>query len=120
MFVKLARYGLVFAAAATLPGADAFASSPALARVGGYSAGSALRSGPAARCVTAGGVRDAKATLTTLLFDCDGVLADTERDGHRVAFNMAFKEAGLKVGDADMEWGEELYGKLCEIGGGKV
>lgn len=29
-----------------------------------------------------------------LLFDCDGVLADTERDGHRPAFNQAFKEKG--------------------------
>jgi beta-phosphoglucomutase-like phosphatase (HAD superfamily) len=32
-----------------------------------------------------------------LLFDCDGVLADTERDAHRVAFNRAFELAGLDV-----------------------
>ena len=32
------------------------------------------------------------AELKALIFDCDGVLADTERDGHRVAFNKAFAE----------------------------
>lgn len=30
-----------------------------------------------------------------LFFDCDGVLVDTEKDGHRVSFNAAFKERGL-------------------------
>lgn len=30
-----------------------------------------------------------------LIFDCDGVLADTERDGHRPAFNSAFKIKNL-------------------------
>ncbi|KAK9845703.1 hypothetical protein WJX81_000087 [Elliptochloris bilobata] len=49
-----------------------------------------------------------------LLFDCDGVLVDTEADGHRVAFNQAFKEKGL-----DHVWDLKLYGKLLEIGGGK-
>jgi beta-phosphoglucomutase-like phosphatase (HAD superfamily) len=29
-----------------------------------------------------------------LLFDCDGVLVDTEKDGHRVSFNMAFRMKG--------------------------
>jgi beta-phosphoglucomutase-like phosphatase (HAD superfamily) len=29
-----------------------------------------------------------------LLWDCDGVLCDTERDGHRLAFNEAFKQKG--------------------------
>lgn len=52
--------------------------------------------------------------LDALLFDCDGVLADTERDAHRVAFNLAFKERGL----SDV-WDEALYGKLLETGGGK-
>ena len=33
--------------------------------------------------------------LKALIFDCDGVLADTERDGHRVAFNKAFAEHGI-------------------------
>ncbi|GFH24326.1 uncharacterized protein HaLaN_22100 [Haematococcus lacustris] len=49
-----------------------------------------------------------------LFFDCDGVLVDTERDGHRVSFNKAFAEKGL-----DHEWSVERYGKLLEIGGGK-
>jgi HAD superfamily hydrolase (TIGR01509 family) len=52
--------------------------------------------------------------MDALIFDCDGVLADTERDGHRVAFNRAFKKAGLNV-----EWGVPLYGELLEIAGGK-
>lgn len=39
---------------------------------------------------------------------------DTERDGHRVAFNNAFREQGLQH-----EWDVDTYGKLLEIGGGK-
>jgi HAD superfamily hydrolase (TIGR01509 family) len=49
-----------------------------------------------------------------LLFDVDGTLADTERDGHRVAFNRAFAEAGL-----DWVWGVPLYGALLAVTGGK-
>ena len=52
--------------------------------------------------------------LEAILFDCDGVLADTERDGHRLAFNIAFKDNGI-----DETWGEARYGKLLEVGGGK-
>ena len=52
--------------------------------------------------------------LEALIFDVDGTLADTERDGHRVAFNNAFKEFGL-----DWHWSEELYGKLLAVTGGK-
>ena len=32
--------------------------------------------------------------VPALIFDCDGVLADTERDGHRPAFNQTFAEVG--------------------------
>lgn len=54
------------------------------------------------------------AELQALLFDVDGTLADTEKDGHRPAFNMAFEEAGL-----DWNWNAELYGKLLAVTGGK-
>lgn len=52
--------------------------------------------------------------LNALIFDVDGTLADTERDGHRVAFNRAFAEAGL-----DWVWDVALYGKLLTVTGGK-
>lgn len=52
--------------------------------------------------------------IQALIFDVDGTLADTERDGHRVAFNQAFKEAGL-----DWHWDVALYGELLVITGGK-
>jgi HAD superfamily hydrolase (TIGR01509 family) len=52
--------------------------------------------------------------MKALIFDCDGVLVDTERDGHRVAFNRAFAE-----GRIDAEWDVERYGKLLKIAGGK-
>jgi len=53
-------------------------------------------------------------TLHALLFDVDGTLADTERDGHRPAFNQAFADAGL-----DWHWDVALYGKLLSVTGGK-
>jgi beta-phosphoglucomutase-like phosphatase (HAD superfamily) len=52
--------------------------------------------------------------LEALIFDVDGTLADTERDGHRPAFNAAFREAGL-----DWEWDEARYGELLAVTGGK-
>jgi beta-phosphoglucomutase-like phosphatase (HAD superfamily) len=52
--------------------------------------------------------------IQALIFDCDGVLVDTERDGHRVAFNRAFRDEGL-----DTEWSVERYGELLTTGGGK-
>jgi beta-phosphoglucomutase-like phosphatase (HAD superfamily) len=52
--------------------------------------------------------------LEALIFDCDGVLVDTERDGHRVAFNAAFAAAGLPD-----SWGVARYGELLSTGGGK-
>lgn len=53
-------------------------------------------------------------TLQAILFDVDGTLAETERDGHRPAFNRAFAEAGL-----GWHWDEVLYGKLLAVTGGK-
>ena len=52
--------------------------------------------------------------IKALIFDCDGVLVDTERDGHRVGFNRAFAQMGI-----DAEWDVELYGKLLLVAGGK-
>ncbi len=52
--------------------------------------------------------------MSALIFDCDGVLADTERDGHRPAFNQTFEEFGLPA-----HWSVEEYGVALRIGGGK-
>ncbi len=52
--------------------------------------------------------------LKALLFDVDGTLADTERDGHRVAFNAAFDEYGI-----GWHWDVDLYGNLLAVTGGK-
>lgn len=52
--------------------------------------------------------------LKALIFDVDGTLADTERDGHRIAFNKAFADAKL-----DWNWDVETYGILLKVTGGK-
>ena len=52
--------------------------------------------------------------LKALIFDVDGTLADTERDGHRVAFNLAFQAAGM-----DWNWSVACYGELLAVTGGK-
>nr|MBF0223046.1 HAD-IA family hydrolase [Desulfobulbaceae bacterium] len=49
-----------------------------------------------------------------LLFDCDGVLGDTERYGHLPAFNKMWAEKGV-----DWKWSVEQYGDKLKIGGGK-
>ncbi|NLF64461.1 MAG: HAD-IA family hydrolase [Chloroflexi bacterium] len=49
-----------------------------------------------------------------LIFDCDGVLGDTERDGHLVAFNRMWRENGV-----DWQWTLEQYAEKLKIGGGK-
>lgn len=54
------------------------------------------------------------AALKCILWDVDGTLADTERDGHRVAFNMAFAEAGM-----GRHWDVATYGALLKVTGGK-
>jgi HAD superfamily hydrolase (TIGR01509 family) len=52
--------------------------------------------------------------LRAVVFDVDGTLADTERDGHRVAFNRAFARHGL-----DVSWDVAGYGELLAITGGR-
>jgi len=52
--------------------------------------------------------------LRALLWDVDGTVAETERDGHRVAFNEAFELAGLP-----WHWDVAHYGRLLEITGGR-
>ena len=52
--------------------------------------------------------------MPALIFDCDGVLADTERYGHLPAFNQMFEEFGVPV-----RWSEDDYAELLKIGGGK-
>ena len=52
--------------------------------------------------------------IQAIIFDVDGTLADTERDGHRVAFNQAFEQFKL-----DWHWSEDTYGELLAVTGGK-
>ena len=49
-----------------------------------------------------------------ILWDVDGTLAETERDGHRVAFNLAFEELGLP-----WRWSIDRYGELLRVAGGR-
>jgi HAD superfamily hydrolase (TIGR01509 family) len=52
--------------------------------------------------------------VSALVFDCDGVLADTERYGHLPAFNQTFEEFGLPV-----RWSDAEYAQKVKVGGGK-
>lgn len=52
--------------------------------------------------------------MKALLWDVDGTLAETERDGHRVAFNQAFEAMGLP-----WRWDEVHYGRLLAVAGGR-
>lgn len=52
--------------------------------------------------------------LKGLIIDVDGTLANTEQDGHRVAFKKAFSDAGL-----DWYWDEDTYDELLAAFGGK-
>jgi HAD superfamily hydrolase (TIGR01509 family) len=52
--------------------------------------------------------------IKAVFFDQDGVIIDTERDGHRVSFNMTFKEFGFTD-----EWSVDYYHELLQIAGGK-
>ena len=52
--------------------------------------------------------------IRALIWDLDGTIAETERDGHRVAFNQAFEAAGLA-----WRWSVERYGELLQMTGGR-
>ena len=52
--------------------------------------------------------------MSAIIFDCDGVLADTERYGHLPAFNQTFVDVGVPL-----HWSEEEYGRKLQIAGGK-
>lgn len=54
------------------------------------------------------------AKIKAVFFDQDGVIIDTERDGHRVSFNETFKEFGF-----DFEWDVDYYHELLQVAGGK-
>ncbi len=54
------------------------------------------------------------AQIKAVFFDQDGVIIDTERDGHRVSFNMTFKEFGFTD-----EWSVDYYHELLQVAGGK-
>jgi HAD superfamily hydrolase (TIGR01509 family) len=53
-------------------------------------------------------------TLKALLWDVDGTMSETERDGHRVAFNLAFEDCGLQ-----WRWDVDRYGELLNVVGGR-
>lgn len=54
-----------------------------------------------------------------VLFDCDGVIVETE-ELHRVAYNNAFKHFGLVLNGKPVVWDEEYYDMLQNtVGGGK-
>ena len=52
--------------------------------------------------------------IQAMLWDVDGTLAETERDGHRIAFNQAFAAAGVP-----WRWSEGRYGELLAVAGGR-
>jgi HAD superfamily hydrolase (TIGR01509 family) len=53
-------------------------------------------------------------TIQAIFFDQDGVIIDTERDGHRVSFNETFKEFGFSFA-----WDVDEYHELLQVAGGK-
>jgi phosphoglycolate phosphatase-like HAD superfamily hydrolase len=52
--------------------------------------------------------------LDSVLWDVDGTIAETERDGHRVAFNLAFEAFQLP-----WRWDDVRYGELLRVAGGR-
>ena len=70
---------------------------------------------PVAAAPAAGSLSPSPARrLSLLLWDIDGTVAETEHDGHRVAFNRAFADEGL-----GWVWDEARYGQLLHVTGGR-
>lgn len=54
------------------------------------------------------------ADLKAVIFDVDGTLVESERDGHRIAFNAAFERRGLPY-----RWDPDVYRELLRTTGGR-
>jgi HAD superfamily hydrolase (TIGR01509 family) len=54
-----------------------------------------------------------RSVIRAVLWDVDGTLAETERDGHLVAFNQAFEALNIP-----WRWNEQYYGELLRVAGG--
>jgi len=84
-----------------------------------FRSSSALPSTSSIRPAVRTGVLNTQAKLAAIIFACDGVLVDSERDGHRVALNEAMKESGIKKDGKQLECSVEEYGKLLKARGEK-
>ncbi|KAJ1468329.1 hypothetical protein T484DRAFT_1855681 [Baffinella frigidus] len=117
---------LAAAAAVALPSSLGFSFSPGVPALGlraGRVAPQATRSAPrfakAAPTLRMSGGSVTKDAQWALLFDCDGVIVETE-ELHRLAYNGAFKELGCTVGGKQVEWIPKYYDVLQNtVGGGK-
>jgi HAD superfamily hydrolase (TIGR01509 family) len=56
----------------------------------------------------------ARSGLRAVIFDIDGTLAETEREGHLPAFNLAFRDHDLPY-----RWTTREYGRLLRTTGGR-
>ena len=83
---------------------------------------SPIVAGSSRRCASV--VANASSSTTSnprfaLLFDCDGVIVETE-ELHRLAYNGAFEAFELKIDGTPVEWVVEYYDVLQNtVGGGK-
>lgn len=57
----------------------------------------------------------AAAELKCLVFDCDGVILESE-DLHRRAYNAAFEHFSIDCGGTPVQWDEAFYDVLQNTG----
>ncbi|PNH09094.1 Protein CbbY [Tetrabaena socialis] len=77
------------------------------------------RRSSAAKPAARGQALTTKATMKALIFDCDGVILESE-DLHRRAYNATFQHFGVHCGESPVDWSESFYDKLQNtVGGGK-